>query len=264
MYAVLFMVSGFLVFAGHMVADGPNPTILMYHGVGDPSIKLKTMNIPMDAFEKQMAFFHRHNYHVISLDELVTLLKGKKRAPFKTIVLTFDDGYEDNYTRAYPVLKKYGFPATFFLVTSFLEGEQVFSGAKVKFLTRDQIREMMSSGLVTFGSHSKNHLFLPFLNDDLSRMGDEIAGSKNDLERLLGRPVKFFCYPRGGYNDDAKKLVREAGYDAAVTTFPREKGYALNDIWALKRVKMSESCVNPTILFLETSGYYPWLKETSS
>jgi peptidoglycan/xylan/chitin deacetylase (PgdA/CDA1 family) len=265
-YFFVFLASAFLMFAGHLLATGPKPTILMYHGVGDPDIKNKTLNISLEAFEKQMAFFYGHGYRVISLGELVAGLKGNKKFPWKTIVLTLDDGYENNYTHAYPVLKKYGFPATIFVVTDFLGQEKAAMDqpGPVRFLSLSQLLEMRSSGLITAGTHSRSHPFLPSLGNNPAAMREEIFGSKRDLEGLLKEPVSFFCYPRGGYTDSVKEMVRAAGYSAAVTTFTKEKGRGLSDLWALKRVKMSESCVPPLILFLETSGYYVWLKELTN
>jgi peptidoglycan/xylan/chitin deacetylase (PgdA/CDA1 family) len=123
---------------------------------------------------------------------------------------------------------------------------------------------MKGSGLVTFGAHSRSHAFLPLIKNEPGRLEKEIVGSKKALEDILGEPVLFFCYPKGGYDPDVRAVVRAAGFRAAVTTLPRHKGYGLNDPWALKRVKMSKSCINPAVLFFETSGFYMWLKEASS
>ncbi len=240
-FILLVLLSGFAVWlpSQYMVP------ILMYHHVGDnPRSKSQASMVSPENFARQMKYLHDHRYHVMSLDELVTAIAQKRDLPRNSVVITFDDGYENNYTRAFPVLRQYGFPATIFLISD-LVGEEGY-------LTWEQIREMQAAGL-SFGSHTRRHPFLPVLDDASAR--DEIINSRKILEEKLGQPVLYLAYPSGGYNEKIEQITREAGYKGAVTT---NRGFArLNrDVYALKRVRfVNKSSRWPTI-WLQLSGYY--------
>jgi len=118
----------------------------------------------------------------------------------RTVAVTFDDGYENVYTEAFPILKKYGIKATVFLITS----------ERPNHLTDAQIKEMVDSGLIMFGSHTVNHYDMTTLTYD--EMIEELKTSKADVERVSGQAVTCFAYPHGAYNDDAKRAVEECGY----------------------------------------------------
>lgn len=260
LYFVLFIFASFFIWIGYLLSAGRDAAILMYHSVGEPMEK-HSLNVSQEAFEKQMAFLSWHRYNVISLLDLAQLLRDKKKIPPKTVVITFDDGYENNYTKAFPILKKYKLPATIFLVSNFLGKEEVLYGHNFQFMTAKMAREMSESGLITFGAHSENHVYLPDISDE-KILHREIYGVKEDLERILGKPIYAFCYPIGGYTPEIEKEVRRAGYLVAVTTLPK-RGFAHNDIYALKRVKVSEGSGNMFKFFIETSGYYIRMKEMS-
>ncbi|MBZ0165167.1 MAG: polysaccharide deacetylase family protein, partial [Candidatus Omnitrophica bacterium] len=162
----------------------------------------------------------------------------------KTVVLTFDDGYADNYTNAFPLLKKYNFPATFFIST-----EKV---GLPGYVTWDQLREMAAAG-ISIGSHAVRHEYLP----DLSRQRiiEEVRESRRILEQQLGMPVLNFSYPVGGFNDEIKSLVRQAGYQSAVTT---NRGFDRfnHDVFELNRVTMDDEDVLGPVRWAKFSGYY--------
>ena len=126
--------------------------IIMYHSIDNPH-HLSGIVVSPHNFRKQLKFFKKHKYNVISLDMLVAALKEKKRLPKKSVVITFDDGYEDNYTNAFPILKEFGFPATIFVITDLISTED-------EYLTWDQLREMEKHG-ITIGSHTLDHIYLP-------------------------------------------------------------------------------------------------------
>lgn len=259
-YFLVFYLTGLVLWLGHIFGHGRDAAILMYHSVGEPSNGANALNIPLDVFERQMKFLHDHRYHVVPFSDVVDLLKAKKPILPKTVVLTFDDGYENNYTAVFPVLKKYGFPATIFVITDYLGKEKELYGDTYRFLTPGMLRVMSDSGLVTIGAHTVDHLYLPDITDH-GVLEKQIAGSKALLEKIVSRPVDFFCYPSGGYNGKAKEVVRRAGYKAAVTTLPKRKGFAHRDLYALKRIKVNKRW-RPFRFFVQTSGYYLRMKET--
>jgi len=261
LYSVVFILTGFLIWMGVLLKDGPDATILMYHSIGETYAGNRSLGISLDTFSRQMAFFKRHGYRVIRLTDLVMKLEKGEPIALKTIVLTFDDGYEDNYTNVFPILKEYGFPATIFVVTDFIGREAPAYGQTARFLSVAMMKEMAASGLVDFGSHSASHVNLADAGGDPQVMQREVGASRRFLEGLLGRPVSLFCYPFGGHSQVVRRHVRDAGYAAAVTTNPR-RGYVHDDLFALKRTKMDGTEGWLRIAF-KTSGYYLKMKEMS-
>lgn len=182
--------------------------ILTYHDFTIEEGSSYDMNIV--EFEKQMDYLAAHNYSVISLSELLKGLKGGQLPP-KPVVITIDDGFKSNYTLAYPVLKKYNFPAALFIYTNFIEKN---NGS----LTWEEIREMTKNN-IEIGSHSLSHYnLLKYKNNEnyetyLARIRREIFLSKEILENKIGSKVKFFAYPYGVYSPIIKNLVIQAGYE---------------------------------------------------
>ena len=155
-----------------------------------------------------------NNFNVISLDKLVWYLENNNFPP-KTIVLTFDDGYEDNFTNAFPVLKKCNFPAAIFLETDILDNEKINkNGVVYKMLKWVQVKEMKNSGIIEFGAHTLSHPKLSRLN--LMSVEKEIIQSKEILENRLGKKCDFFAYPFGDFNEQtvviAKKIISKYFY----------------------------------------------------
>ena len=157
---------------------------------------------------------------------------------------SFDDGYENNYTYAFNILKKHEFPATIFVVTDLV--------GTPGFLTWDEINEMTQHGIF-IGSHTRTHPYLPDLSYEQQRK--EILESRQILKEKLDQPINFFCYPTGGFNEQIKRLVKEAGYLGATTT---NRGYdRLNrDVYELKRIRLKTDDVSSFVLWAKFSGYY--------
>jgi len=235
--------------------------ILMYHSIssadikplmvmGDPfKIKLRLNNVSPGSFEKQMGFLSKSGYKVISLDEYVQGNKAKKKFSHKTVVITFDDGYVDNYTNAFPILKKYHFPATIFLISDYV-------GKNSALLNWEQVKEMSSNG-IAFGSHTRRHVYLP--DQSREQMKDEIMESKHVIEEHLGKPVDYFAYPSGGFSEEVKAMTALSGYKAAFTT---NRGYDRYDIdlYELSRIHVN-NWDNGLTLTGKLSGFYNLFRE---
>jgi peptidoglycan/xylan/chitin deacetylase (PgdA/CDA1 family) len=183
--------------------------ILMYHSVSDRADYFSSVS--PEAFGEHMKYLADKKYEVITLGELVRRLQSKEPLG-GAVVITFDDGYEDNLTTVYPVLKQYGFPATIFVTTG-LVGKQ--DKRQMQMLTADQLRTLESSGLFSIEPHTASHPRLSKLAKDAAR--EEIEQSRTTLETLLGKKCTTFAYPYGDYNAETLEVVRAAGFDAAVT-----------------------------------------------
>jgi len=241
--ALVLFVSGYLLLRAAYV-----PPVLMYHYVKENDLESKMVVTP-ENFKRQMYFLKKHKYNVVSLEELVGLIKSKKRIPGKTVCITFDDGYEDNYLNAFPVLKELGFPATIFMMT-----DNINRGGCLKTW---QIKEMVDNN-ITIGSHTKSDFWLG--GNDLKKARAEIYGSKAVLERVTSGKTNFFSYPLGGFTKATRQMVIDAGYKGAVATNPG-RDYPADDIYALKRVRISRSSNSMFVFWVETSGLYVWIKE---
>jgi len=182
--------------------------ILTYHNFTTEEGSSYKINIV--EFEKQINYLAAHNYSVISLSELLAGLRAGQLPP-KPIVITVDDGYKSTFTLAYPVLKKYNFPATLFIYTNFIEKN---NGS----LTWEEIREMTKNN-IEIGSHTLSHCnFLKYKKNEnyetyLARVRREIFLSKEILESKIQSKVKFFAYPYGVYSPAIKNLIIQAGYE---------------------------------------------------
>ena len=221
--------------------------VLTYHHVGVPSASKWRLNtVTSKSFEYQMNFMQRHGFKVISFNDLVEGIKKGHAFARNTVVLQFDDGYEDNYTYAFPILKEYGFPATIFIISDTI--------GTPGFLTWDEVKEMEKSN-ITFGAHTRRHVYLPNVSPAIAQ--DEIAGSKKIIEDHLGHSIDYFCYPSGGFTEYIKRLVMDAGYKAAVTTNRGKRKFNL-DLYELKRVHMNntDDQFSGLIMWGKLSGYY--------
>jgi peptidoglycan/xylan/chitin deacetylase (PgdA/CDA1 family) len=197
----------------------PGIRILMYHRVDDlPAYDQLT--VAPARFARQMAYLARHR-RLLSLAEAVDEL-GRGGPARDGVVVTFDDGYRDNLVHALPVLRQHRIPATIFVTVAFCDQSQRHprypDAAARLHLDWEELRALAKEPLVTIGSHTLAHPYLPRLPPDAARA--EIAESRERIGRQLGRPVEFFCYPSGDFGARELSLVREAGYRAAVTVAP--------------------------------------------
>lgn len=227
--------------------------ILMYHSVSPDARPQNRLAVTVEAFERQMRFLKERHYNVLPLETLGDLIKEGKKIPPKTLAITFDDGYKDNYLHAFAVLKRYGLPATIFIIVNEVDRPQNDR------LSWQEIGTMLDTGLFTFGSHALGPESLTNITSE-QELKRQIFESKKTLEEKLKRKVALFSYPEGRFNDKIRQLVKDAGYRIAVATSPGKR-FANNDVFALKRLRISSTSDNLFVFWLETAGYYTFIKE---
>ncbi len=204
------------------IEQGKKILVLNYHKVDS---SFNSLAIPQELFEQQMEYLTQQGYHTISPDELYQGLTGETELPPNPVLITFDDGYVDNYTNAFPILKKYHMKATIFVVPG-------FTNVNKGYLTWDQMQEMEQDG-ITIESHTLHHKALEGLTDD--QIIAELRNSKEHLEGRLGHPVEYLAYPTGTYNLHIANLAKEVGYRAAFTVKYGNVDQGSN-VYALERV----------------------------
>ena len=210
--------------------------IICYHCVKDEAFPhLRPAKV--EDFENQMRYLSKV-YNPISLARMSQHIQNGTSLPSKAIAVTFDDGYQDNYENAYPILTKYHIPATVFLTTGFIgTGEiprwdkEYYKADKALMLSWEQVREMSDSG-ISFGSHTLTHPFLTRIPQKQAQR--EIYLSRNIIEQQIGKPVTTFAYPGGNFDSETKEIVKDAGYTAAVSTIPGHNTIH-DDVHALRR-----------------------------
>ncbi|WMJ80761.1 polysaccharide deacetylase family protein [Clostridium sp. MB40-C1] len=200
--------------------------VLMYHSVGFE--KDNPVRIPTDKFDKQMKYLKDNGFHTLSLDETYDYFSKGKAIPEKSIVLTFDDGYLDNYTRLYPILKKYEFKGAIFVITGAIDTEK-------DFLNSNQLKELDKSCL-DIQSHTFAHEKLSEISYD--KQVKTLKASKDFLEKQLNKKVNYLAYPYGKYTKSTIKAAKEAGYLMAFTTDGKWSDKS-NGIFTLNRVYIS-------------------------
>ncbi len=192
--------------------------ILMYHSVGPLREGFDAfLNIPPEMFENHLRWLARKGYTTIHLADWIAWCRDGKPLPEKPVVLTFDDGYRDTAEFGFPLLKKYGFKGTLFLVTDQIGATNVWDlplgVSEQPLMTREEVRFWAVNG-IEIGSHSRSH---PDLRScDSGTIAMELKQSREQLEELLGKPVTSFAYPYGYLDDRAPEAARKV-YDAAVT-----------------------------------------------
>lgn len=227
--------------------------IVMYHSVNPNAVAENRLAVSVNAFERQMRFLKTHHYNVLPLNFLATLIKDKKKIPPKAIAITFDDGYRDIYTYAFPILKKYNLPATIFIIVNEIGRPQADR------LDWGELKEMQDSGIITVASHAQGPEPLINIKSD-EEIKYQMFESKKILEQNLGRKVEAFSYPEGRFNDRIRQMVIDAGYKLAVTTNPGRK-FPNDDVFALKRLRISSTSDSLLVFWIEISGYYNFLRE---
>ena len=238
--------------------DDNSVTILAYHEICDlpkEIIHQYTYNVTPPAFREQMEFLCKNDYSVIRLEELISCLTQNRELPQKSVVITFDDGYRSNYTNAFPVLKRYNFPATVFLATDYIGKSEVFPWFNGLSERNQKARENwiplswgeiieMSQDNIRFGSHTCSHANIRKMSE--REFGKEIEESKRVIEGKINKHVNLFSYPfsfpkyRRRYRDiinETRESLLKRGFWGACTTIIGTNSLE-SDPLSLKRIQI--------------------------
>jgi peptidoglycan/xylan/chitin deacetylase (PgdA/CDA1 family) len=203
----------------------------MYHRLAEldknASELERTWTVSPRNFQAQMEMLVSRGFHTVTMSDLAAYLRGTKSLVSKPIVVSFDDGWETDYSVAFPILKRYKMSGTFYVYTNAIEIGQSLKWA--------QIDEMARGGM-EFGSHTLSHPHLRAIPLDSARR--EIVESKAVLEKRLGRAITTFDYPSGEYDAQIVELVKRAGFESAVTIASGFKQRA-DQLFALHRTRVS-------------------------
>lgn len=197
-----------------------------------------------------MKYLADNNFNIIDLDDFLKLKKNNQPIPPRTIILTFDDGFANNYIHAFPIISRYSFKAVISIITNYVNKDRPFPWLKQSLkengedkkeyqselpLTKWQLKTMSDYG-ITISSHSRNHRNLNKL--DKQQVKEEVIESKKDLEEMLGKRVKYFAYPYGSwgdFNNEHKSIIKSAGYQAALSTKVGNNNVQ-SDVYELRRI----------------------------
>ena len=221
--ALLLLLAGITAYLWHGAANCV--PVLNYHQINDTENNALTVKV--EQFDKQMQYLADNGYHTITPADMLDCWENGKQLPDKPVIITFDDGYRDNYINAFPILEKYGLKASIFLITDYVS-------LYPNYVTWDMAKEMQESGLIDLESHTLSHTELTGLesSEDVVR---QLQESRNALQYRLGRPAFFIAYPCGSYSDQVEQLTKDAGYRAAFTVnyglaSPDEQRFVLDRI----------------------------------
>lgn len=187
-------------------------TVLGYHSINDDESIKSPIIIGKDRLREHLQAIEDLGFTTISVSDLENYLENGKPIPRKSVLITFDDGYLDNYLLAYPLLKEFNMKATIFVVPSLLN--------KNPYMTVDQVKELSENG-IDIQSHTFSHKDLNSMSYDDQL--NEFIKSKKSLEKLTSKKITAVAYPKGLFNDDTLKASKDAGYDIGFTV---KKGFA--------------------------------------
>ena len=225
--------------------------ILVYHEIvndGDmarlSNVLQKKYIVEKGVFDKQLQYLSDNNYECLNISEIPVFKESSKR---KIACITFDDGYAGNFTLALPVLKKYSFKATFFIVTKWI--------GKVHMMTWEQIKTLVDEGM-EIGSHTNSHRLLETCDTEIIQ--NELVESKENIKKHLGYNTQVVSYPNGSYTLLVNEIAKNTGYSAVLTS---DFGYAdsKNHSFSLKRIFITNNIAS----LVNTMKAGPWFLFTS-
>ncbi|HEV8447117.1 MAG TPA: polysaccharide deacetylase family protein [Gemmatimonadaceae bacterium] len=224
-------------------ADSIRVPILVYHSIAKHRAgqdgEQRELDVDTTVFRTQMSYLANHGYQVISFPSLVDALQHGTAVPPRSVVITFDDGWETQYSIALPVLRQLHFTATFFIFSQPI-------GVDRGYMTWPQIMELQAAGM-TIAAHSRTH---PKLTLPTVSLASEVAGSRADIQREIGVAPDIFAYPYGIWDDRVAAAVRSAGFQAARALSGGEWNsssslFALHSVLATDNMQLFERALGP-------------------
>jgi len=241
---IIFLTALSGLFCAWESVQAANIPVLMYHYIEAPlaTTTLPGLYLEPQIFESQLQEIKKNEYNVVFISEVADSLRQSRSLPKCSLALTFDDGYEDFYTKAFPLLKKYNLKGALYVIINRLDTPG--------YVTRAQVREMAESGFIEIGSHTFNH---PDLRTKKYKDAVfEIRDSRAELEKISGYPVRTFAYPYGHFNADDLSIAETSGYWGAVSVKPGVSQSADN-LWQIKRLRPGQ---------LSGQAFSDWLRES--
>lgn len=217
-----------------------NVPILMYHYISippaDADVYRRDLSVTPERFREQMAWLQENGYHTVTLYQVHTALTAGVPLPENPIVLTFDDGYVDNYENAFPILREFGFTGTFFILTDVTDRSQP------GYMTWDMIREMSRAGM-SIEVHGREHV--EYTNRDRDWLVFHLLGPAQTIQANLGYQPRFIAYTAGKYDEAVISVAGEMGYWGGITTNHGrlQSGDAL---FEMKRIRIRGAWTLPT------------------
>ncbi len=213
--------------------------ILMYHSIAamPKGTVMRSLHVPPKLFKLQMWLIKILGFKGLSMGDLQPYLTGKKQG--KVVGITFDDGFKNNLTHALPILQKFGFTATNYIISHNIGGINHWDLDKGipenPLMGENEVKQWANSGM-EIGSHTRNHARLA--ESDIELATQEITKSKLDLENQFDCSVEHFCYPYGSYNDEIVAITKRAGYSTA-TTVDRGRAKSGDNLLTLPRIPIT-------------------------
>ena len=224
--------------------------ILMYHYIDVPSAGADAYRVGLslapEIFSQHLDYLREQGYTTIHLQDLISYLQtGRPDLPEKPIILTFDDGYRDNYENAFPILQNHEMTATFFIITDFADLAAT-DPTYARYATWDLLRKMDAAGM-EIGSHTRDHPDLRGRSDDF--LVWQALGSSQTIEANIGKKPRVLAYPSGSYDEETIRVFHDAGFWGAVTTQPGVEQDSLH-LFELKRLRITNETEVPQLAAL--------------
>ena len=204
-------------------------------------IDLRKYEITQTRLESLINDCLNKGYEFVSIDDVYEFVSGKRRCKSRFISVTLDDGYEDNYSVAYPIFKKYNIPFCIYITKEYITGDKKACDlVDFKMLKDEQIVELSKDPLCTLGGHTKSHVHLSSLN--LSEQRNEIKECNIWLRKLIGKPIQHFAFPYGDYSYDTIAIVKECDIKCSIAAWGggvRKTG----SVYDIPRVLVTENTI---------------------
>ena len=239
--------------------------ILLYHTIAqiDPQQDPWRLSVSPQQFRAHLRSLCRWGYRVVSLAEVLEMVRGERPVPFRAVAITFDDGFRDTWTQAYPLLQEFQAPATVFVVPGYLSAAEPFPwldhpAVFERPLSWEELSQLGANYHIAIGSHSWTHRRLSELSAE--EQHQEIERSKRVMEARLGKPVTWFAYPYGGHDSFSEETItwlKQLGFEAACANI-LGLNYPGDSLWTLKRTRVGweDTCWR---FWLKLVGVYDWV-----